>query len=312
MKWRKIVSILAIAAVVSFAAVLTCKGAEEVAQRRRILERRKNAWSRLQQTIRRQNNSFKGSAGIVIKDLATGWEIGINKSQRFAAASMVKIPIMAACFKAAADGRLSLAEEIRLDPGDIISGSGVLKTMPCGSSYSVEKLIELMICQSDNTATNILIGKLGERYLNSFFSRAGLRNTCLRRKMMDFSKRKQGVENFTTAEDICLILEQIYRKKFISAQVSDKCMDMLLRQKMKDRIPKQLPKNTPIAHKTGLERSVCHDAGIVFAPKGDFMICVLTKSKGGPYKMMKDFISRMALAVYNTYLPPGQSVHKGG
>jgi beta-lactamase class A len=259
-------------------------------------------WQRLRGRVQREYGRFKGTASIVIKDLSTGWEITINKSQMMPAASIVKTPIMAGCFKAIEDGKLSLQEEIRLESGDKTPGSGKLKAMPSGSVFTVEQLIELMIAESDNTATNILIDRLSADYLNAFFRRQGLNATCLRRKMMDFSRRSQGVENYTSAGDISLLLEKIYRGTCVNQKVSQKCMDMLLRQKLRDRIPKKLPKDTPVAHKTGLERNVCHDAGVVFAPEGDFLICVLTKSKAGP-GVMKDFIAKVALSVYNNYSP---------
>jgi beta-lactamase class A len=269
-------------------------------------------WTALRNRIAHQYAGFSGIAGIVIKDLSSGQEIATNKSAVFPAASLIKIPIMAGCLKAIEEGRISLSSEIRLDHSDKTAGSGVLKAMPSGSVYTIDKLIELMIDQSDNTAANLLIAELTPGYLNSFFKQAGLKSTVLQRKMMDFSKRKQGVENYTSAEDIALLIERMYNGRCVNEKVSGKCIDVMLRQKLKDRIPKRLPKDTPVAHKTGLERNVCHDAGIVYTPEGDFLICVLTKSKSkGGYREMKNFIAKTALAVYNTYLP-GNRGHKGG
>lgn len=279
--------------------------------------KRKDAWEQLRRRVERNYSGFKGTAGIVVEDLSTGWEITVNRGSMFPAASLVKIPIMAGCYMAVEEGSLSLAEEIQLDARDKTAGSGVLKAKPSGSVYSVEKLIELMIAESDNTATNLLIDRIGAAKLNTFFKRQGLKATSLRRKMMDFSRRRQGVENYTSAGDIALLLERMYRGKFINAKVSRRCIDTLLHQKMKDRIPKKLPKDTPIAHKTGLERFVCHDAGVVFAPEGDFLICVLTKSRSkGGYRAMKDFIAKIAVAVYDNYdqgsVPAKPPARKGG
>ena len=261
---------------------------------------REDSWLCLQKQIRREYGSFKGSSGIVVKDLNTGWETRLNQDSRFAAASLIKIPIMAACFKAVQDGRISLDTTLQLDAVEKTPGSGVLKSKPSGSAYTVGKLIDLMITESDNTATNMLIDLVSIDYINDFFRKQGLKGTSLTRKMMDFSGRKRGVENYTTAGDIALLLEQMYRGRFLNKDVSDQCMQMLLRQKMKDRIPRKLPPETPVAHKTGLERRVCHDAGIVFTPGGDLLVCVLTKSSAGAPRV-KEFISRMALDVYNCY-----------
>jgi beta-lactamase class A len=70
-------------------------------------------------------------------------------------------------------------------------------------------------------------------------------------------------------------------------------------QRINDRIPVRLPKGTSIAHKTGLERSVCHDIGLVFTERGDFLICVLTRHKAGAARAAKNFIARVALLAYN-------------
>jgi beta-lactamase class A len=275
-------------------------GLQDVKKRQTMIEKKKAAWSSLEKVMQSKLNNFDGDAGIIIEDLGMGWRIALNADKLFPAASMVKIPIMAACFRAVQDKKISLDTELSLRVSHKTPGSGLLKNKPAGSKFTVYSLIELMITQSDNTAANMLIELLGFDYLNGFFKSEGLAHTNLSRKMMDFRYRKQGVENYTTAEDISLILEKIYRKKFINRYVSGKCLGLLLKQKVNDRIPKKLPQGVPVAHKTGLERNVCHDAGIVFTDQGHFLICVLTKSNAGARKVKK-FISDVSLYIYNTY-----------
>jgi beta-lactamase class A len=265
-----------------------------------LLAKKKAAWASLKKILGKQVADFKGEAGVIIEDLSQGWEISLNKDKLFPAASLVKIPIMAACFYAQAEGKISLKDKLVLKTSAKAPGSGVLKNMPAGSSITVDRLIELMIAQSDNTASNMLIDLLTPDYLNTFFKREGLKNTNLARKMMDFKHRKIGVENYTTAEDISRLLERIYRREFLNSAISDKCLAMLLRQKLRDRIPRKLPQDVPVAHKTGLERNVCHDAGIVFTPGGHFLVCVFTKSKNGS-RQVKEFIANISLYIYNNY-----------
>jgi beta-lactamase class A len=269
-------------------------------QRRADLLKRRTVWMELTSALENKSRLFQGDAGIVIEDLKTGWQFSLNKDKLFPSASIVKIPIMAACFQAVYEGRLDLKEKMVLKLSDKTSGSGILKNFSSGTEIPVEELIEIMITNSDNTAANILIEKLGFEYLNDYFKRGGLKNTNLSRKMMDFQFRKKGVENYTSAADISSLLEKFYQRKFISRKVSEKCLAMLLRQKVNDRIPKRLPDDCPVAHKTGLERNICHDAGIVFTQQGDFLICVLTKSRSGT-RQVKEFISNLALVIYRTY-----------
>jgi len=259
----------------------------------------------LEEAVGKRVKTFRGEIGLVIRDLDTGWTFHVNPDKIFPAASMVKVPIMAACLKAAEEGQLSLGDNMKLKRSDKAAGSGVLRTRATGSAYTIEQLVELMITYSDNTAANMLIDLLGFDYLNRTFMEMGLQQTNLSRKMMDFRSRDKGIENYTSAREMADFLEKIYRKGCVCSSVSEKSLEFLKSQKVNDRIPKLLPKDTVVAHKTGLERMVCHDAGIVFTDNGDFLISVFTKTTSGP-RTAKRFISSvssLAFTVYKTTRP---------
>jgi beta-lactamase class A len=267
-----------------------------------LLTRKKAAaWKALSQAIKKEMSGFRGEAGLVIEDLSSGWQIVHNPNKLFPSASLAKIPIMASCFHAASAGELDLKEKISLKDSDKAGGSGILKYFARGSKLSVEELIELMITRSDNTAANMLIELLDFDYLNNSFKKLGLKYTNLKRKMMDFSRRRQGVENFTTAAEMSAILEKFYRREFIDGAASERCLGLLNHQKIRDRIPAKLPAGTPVAHKTGLEKGICHDAGIVFTKNGDFLICVLTSHRNKTARPAKKFIAEVAFLTYNYY-----------
>ncbi len=269
---------------------------------RRILEARRTAWRSLEERLRADAASCAGIIpGIIVEDLSTGWRIEINPDRLFPSASLAKVPIMASCFLAAAGSKLDLEKKVRLCRRDKVAGSGVIKNLPDGSVFSVSELMSIMITQSDNTASNMLIDCLGQDYLNESFRRLGMRSTNLARKMMDFVSRKQGRENYTSAGDMAFIFEEIYYGRLINKVYSRQCLDMLMAQKIRDRIPAKLPPGTPVAHKTGLEYGVCHDAGIVFVPEGNFLICVLTSHNFRNSYPAKRFIARIAGKVYDFY-----------
>ena len=97
-------------------------------------------------------------------------------------------------------------------------------------------------------------------------------------------------------------MEEIYRRNFLSKDISDQCLLLLGNQKINDRIPRRLPKEGAfVAHKTGLENYVCHDIGIVFTQKGNFLICVLVRHNQKFAKPAKKLISDIALFTYNYY-----------
>lgn len=263
--------------------------------------KRRAAWASLKKNIERELKGFSGTAGVVVKDLDKNWEINTNKDLRIPSASMVKIPIMMSYFYAAHEGKLSLQDVIEIRNSDKAPGSGTLKFAIPGKAFTIEELIRRSITESDNTATNMLIGHLGFDTLNRYFKKLGLKTTNISREMMDFKQRKRGVENYTTAGEIAQLLEQLYRGRFLDAESSRQCIEILARQKMKDRIPKKLPSEVIVAHKTGLENFLCHDAGIAYTDKGNFLISVLTKHKNKTAQESKSVIAEVSLLAYNYY-----------
>ncbi len=256
------------------------------------------SYNRLMIELERRASKFHGEAGIYIKDLKTSQVISIQPSKLFPSASLVKVPIMAACYQAQQEGRLNLDDKLTLLRHQKIRSCSHLYFARSGSRFTIRDLIERMITESDNTATNMLTDHLGFAYLNQKFVEFGLRNTDLRRGVMDLQWRAAGIENYTTPEDMAFILEKIYRGELVSDQASGEMMGVLKRQKVNDRIPRWLPDDVVIAHKTGLLRDTVSDCGIVFTQKGDFIICVLT-SEINNFKLAKRFIGRIAACAYD-------------
>ena len=242
---------------------------------------------------------FSGEYSYIIKDMEKPYcKISRNGNKIFPAASVIKLPVAAVAFRAVKEGKVSLSQKFTITAKDITGGSGIIKTMHTPVVLTFQKIIKIMISNSDNTATNKIIDILGYKYLNRGFKELGLKRTVLKRKMMDFSKRKRGVENYTSASDIAFLLEEIYNKKLVDKKSSRTILSFLSKQKINDRIPRYLPKNVKVAHKTGLERGVVHDAGIIFSSRGDCVVCVFTK-KVKDYSKAKKFIARLSLATYN-------------
>ena len=250
-------------------------------------------------------SAFTGNANeelsYIIKDLRYPQLFAeYNPDKKVIAASVIKIPILAAVMKAIAERKISLKQTVAISKKDVDGGSGVIKTMKLPATLTVEELLNLMITRSDNTATNEVIDLLGMQYLNEEFKKLGLKQTVLNRHMMDFVSRRKGRENYTSSQDIAMLLDQMYNGKLVSSRASKKMLSLLKQQQVNDRIPVYLPETIEVAHKTGLERSVVHDAGIVFTPKGDYLICMLIENVK-EYKTAKKYIADTALLVYKFY-----------
>lgn len=262
------------------------------------IERLEQLKDEIQRYLSALQNS-EGKISIYIKDLSTNYAIKINSEVQMPSASILKIPIMAAVYYLAEKGKLSLNEVLTYKKKHMCGGSGIIKNYRYGKKFTIKQLVELMITVSDNIATHMLIERVGIKNLQEIFLDLGLKHTTIERYIMDLKARDRGVENYTTAEDIGELLEKIYKKELISSEVSMEMLLILMKQKISDRIPKKLPREIVVAHKTGLMKNVCHDAGIVYTKNGDFIICVFTENINT--SLAKNIISDVAYMSYCLY-----------
>ncbi|MBU1121530.1 MAG: class A beta-lactamase-related serine hydrolase [Candidatus Omnitrophica bacterium] len=266
-----------------------------------LFSKKDKAFYTLSHKLEEQISLEKGDFSVFIKDLKyPDFEVAFSEEKKFPAASLIKVPVAAVVLMAIKDGRLFLSQKVTVEKKDITGGSGIIKGMKLPVSLSLEELLKLMIAKSDNTATNKIISILGFDYINKGFNELGLKDTILVRKMMDFYSRKKGLENYTTASELGLIFTQAYEGKLVDEASSAFLVSLLKKQKFNDRLPRYLAKSISVAHKTGLERGVVHDAGIVFSSKGDYVICVLS-NKVDDYSQAKKFIAKLSLLTYNFY-----------
>ena len=244
--------------------------------------------------------AWRGNAGIYLKDLHTGriWEYKADRI--FPSASLIKLPIMAAIFDKIKSGSLTLGTQIRLTRTERVGGSGSLKWVRDGTSLSVMEIIYKMITESDNTAARMLIDYVGMPQLVSAFKDLGLVHTNITQEGMSLTSGRIARENYTTPHEMAGLLESIYKGELIDRESSEFMLDVLKHTKSRSRLRKGLPLGWEIGHKTGLLRKSCHDAGIVFSPRGDYVIVVLT-SEVPDYSSAKKFIARVAGLTYKYY-----------
>lgn len=298
---RPVIFILALIFLLFFGYFLVYKVHVKIQARNALLAKRKTAWNGLVQSVASRIRAFPGSAGVVIQDLDNGWEFSAKRNEVFPSASLAKIPIMVSYLGASAEGKIDLDDRITVKVSERTPGSGVLKNNCTDVNLTIADLMKLMITESDNTAANVLIDHFGVDALNRYFKKMGLRYTNLSRKMMDFKMRSNGIENYTTAGEMADIVAGIYHNKFFNKNVSKKALEILKEQKMRDRIPRKLPKNVLVAHKTGLEKQICHDVGIVYTPRGNYLISVLVKHNEKTALPAKNFIADLAALTYEYY-----------
>lgn len=257
-------------------------------------------WSELCEKLRIMSDNYKSGVGIYLKDLKTSKTWEYNADRLFRSASLVKLPIMIAVMDAVEKKRISLDTELVITGRDRMDGSGSLKWARDGTRLSVLEIVYRMITESDNTATKLLIDYFGMEYFKSYFRQIGLAYTGITPEGMNLTSGRVSKENYTTPREMGFLLEKIYRKEAVSKSMSDMMLDILKRNKSHSRIRKGVPISWEVGHKTGLLRKSCSDVGIVFSPKGDYILAILLDDVPS-YRSGKEFIAKIAKTTSEFY-----------
>lgn len=213
----------------------------------------------------------KAAVGVI--DLNSGDVMFENGGKRYNPASVIKLAVMVAVFDCIENGRFGLNTLVTLQRNDKIPGAGALYYLPAGGQYSVQKLMDTMIIDSDNTATRMLINLVGIQTLNRVIRDAGMMDTVVGTSNLLEAEGK----NYSTVADISSLLYKIASRKIVSPWACDQMLAILCRQKSKWGLPHLLPADIVVAHKTGSLNLTRHDAGIVYLPSGPYVITVFTQ-----------------------------------
>lgn len=165
----------------------------------------------------------------------------------------------------AREGRLDLNRRIRLEDDQRAESCGALAYLDGGLEPTIRDLYVLMIILSDNTATNILIDLVTMDSVNQTMRELGYRNIVLERKMMDLEALEAGLNNYVSPDEIGDILEKIYLGQLIDPDLSAEMVRVLKLQQVNYKLPYLIDDDVEIAHKTGENRGVSHDVGIVYS-----------------------------------------------
>ena len=207
-----------------------------------------------------------GVVGYSVVDLTSGDRIGHLERETFPTASTIKLAIVYELFKQVADDKVNLDDTVPLDRSKAVGGTGVLFQLGT-PTLSIRDYATLMVIVSDNTATNVLIDRLGMQNIDARMKALGLGSTKLRRHMMDTAAARRGDENVSTPAELVRLLQAIDR---------DAPEGILLLKKSKDsRLRRGLPAGVETADKPGELDGVRVDAGIVFAKNRPYVISVM-------------------------------------
>lgn len=223
--------------------------------------------------------------GIFVQDISTGGWLGINEKEEFVPASLFKIPIAMAILKKSERGEIDLRNALDLTADKISSESSDLSQQPVGTKLTYLELLRKLVMHSDNTAKNMLLGKLSNEEINSIFAHIGLQNPYLNNNIIYVSPR-----------DYTRIFKSLYYSTFLTPEDSEKILDLATDTTFEALISSGVPPEVQVTHKFGICNNCLHDCGIVYHPQNPYFICVMTKDID--LMTAKNLINKISYATY--------------
>jgi beta-lactamase class A len=246
--------------------------------------------------------------GIALRHLQSGEEIMVNADDLFVLASVVKVPVLVEAFAQLREGRLRLDDRWSLDHARKDLGSGILAELDDGLPLTVRDLLTLMTVISDNTATDMLLDRLGIQNVDQRMHALGLEHihvshtlheifadmlpsadasqdrAALARWEMEHGVRKDGFayrlssdNNVASPRDMTRLMEMIFRAELLDRAACESMLEILLKQQFNDRLPRFLPAGTRVAHKTGTLSGVRNDTGVIYVSENSHIaltVCI--------------------------------------
>ena len=239
-------------------------------------------WSKLERAVAEVDARLDGVLAVCIKDLTDGRILLLHADEVMPTASTIKIAILAELFRqqSGAAGGARLADPYVVDSADAVPGSDILAGLSPGVTRLTNRdLATLMMAVSDNGATNVLIRRVGMERVNGLLDSLGLRETRLRRRMLDLEAARAGRENTATARELVALLDALWRGKVVGGALRDDFFRLLASPKMAY-LPRLLPDPARLMSKPGWLEGVRVDAGVGLAPNRPFAIAVMTTYAG--------------------------------
>ncbi|SDO83369.1 serine hydrolase [Selenomonas ruminantium] len=210
----------------------------------------------------------------------------IYQSEPMRSASMIKVFLLADAMEKVRDGQLALNTGITLHSKDKVGGAGVLCGYASGTVLPLDTVLRLMITESDNTATNLIIDLLGMDDINAYIRRNGYNDTTLARKMMDFAAVNAGRDNYTSVTDLGNIFQRIYNHECVGYEQDEIMLSYLKGQTDTECFPAALP-GAVIAHKTGELGGLYDDGGIIYQNGRAIILVIMTEHYSNRYRAIE-------------------------
>lgn len=249
----------------------------------------------LSQKIKELSDKPRLKAGLFAVEPASGRFLNMCGDDSFAAASMIKVPVLVKLLDAIDKGDVDPKEILVLRKDLIGGGSGYLQWRPVGSKVSLKEAMESMIIFSDNTATNMIIDRVGGKDVcNRDFATWGLKRTYINDWLPDLPGT-----NKTSPQDLVHLLGWVDKGHLLSADSRKRMLAIMERTRTRTLLPPGLPPGAKISHKTGDIGSLVGDCGIITSPEGKRYIVAVQVARPHNDRRANELIRQISRSLYH-------------
>lgn len=242
--------------------------------------------------------------GLYFFNPETGATLDIAGETAVSAASTIKVPVLLAFFEAVDAGEASLDEALVMRADLMASEAGTMQYRPPGTEFSALETAEKMITISDNTATNMLIDRLGGAdYLNRRFQAWGLTKTAIQNPLPDL----EGT-NTISPRDLSTLMLKVSRGELLSRESRDRVLKIMRRTVTKTLLPKGLGPDATIAHKTGDIGSIVGDTGLIEMANGQQYVATVMMERPHNDPRAQELIRKISRLTYEVFSKPEAAV----
>lgn len=277
--------------------------------------------------------------GVAFWDTESGKAFSVRGNEMFPIASVFKVFVLVELMRQRDAGRIDLMQRIPLEEGDFSAGSGMLLNFHTGCALTLHDYVYLMMAYSDNTATDIVIRTLGIANVHS----GVMRLASLRQTKVDFNCRQlleayyslpsasdppirggrasfRGSPYFSCAEthgvvstpcELMKTMRLLLENRFTCHETTQEILSIMKKCETNSRIPKLLPPEVSVAHKTGSLDRVSNDMGLVYTEKGTYGLVLLYNgncaawqeyAENFKYATGDHLLAELSLEIYKAYL----------
>lgn len=242
-----------------------------------------------------------GVVGLSVIDLSSGQRFDINESLIFPQGSAIKIPVLIELFRRADRGELKLSDRLPVQRNNQVGGSGLLQYFSDGGSeLSLHDLAIAMVVLSDNSATNVLIDRLGMEQVSRTMAEMGAGRTKLQRKMIRPEESARGNENLSTPMEAADLMARIARCDLPVSAASCARIRTILEIPKSGGFRDAIPASVPVAWKPGGIEGAQTAWGLVNVPGGPYAIAIMI-NYGGDDADMERLIRAISAAAYKYF-----------